>query len=154
MFSLSHKSLIALSGAVWFAVGLYLMPLGIGFILESIKGVSLNTPVINLLEKLSLTGEMAALFLLVASLALGYFKSKMIFSKAVDRGVTHIKSLPNPSPFWAVYTPKYLLLLAGMVLLGLSLKWFSVPLDIRGFVDVTIGAALLNGAVLYFRKIK
>lgn len=146
---LSQSALIFISGALWFAVGLYLLPLGIHFLLDIPQG-----PLLNNLKAIGLQGENGALVLLVAALALGYFKSRKIFSKTVIKGVAHIRSLPPKAPIWAVYTPKYLALLGTMILLGLSMKWFAVPLDIRGFVDVAVGAALLNGSILYFRSIK
>jgi hypothetical protein len=51
-----------------------------------------------------------------------------------------------------IYSPTYYLLIGIMIGLGLSLKIFGLPIDIRGLVDVTIGAALINGAMLYFRS--
>ena len=38
-----------------------------------------------------------------------------------------------------------------MVFLGISMRFLPLAQDIRGFVDLTIGAALMNGALLYFR---
>lgn len=134
----SHRTLIILSGALWLAVGLYLLPLGIRFLTES----DLNL--------LGIKGETAAMILIAIALAFGYGKSKAVFSKVVQRGVDNIRSLPKEAPLTAVYTKKYLILLGVMMFLGVAMRWF--PLSIRGFVDVVVGSALINGSILYFRK--
>jgi hypothetical protein len=41
-----------------------------------------------------------------------------------------------------------------MVLLGLVIRFLPIPIDARGLVDVAIGSALINGAMLYFRVVK
>lgn len=150
---LSHPMLIGLSGLLWFAVGIYLLPLGIHFLLNGPMISAGPFYIFNALKYFGLNQENAALVLISIGLAIGYIKSKAIFAKTVKKGVAHIRSLPEKAPFYAVYTPKYLVLLGVMILLGLSMKWFSVPLDIRGFIDVAIGAALINGSVLYFKEL-
>jgi hypothetical protein len=149
---LSHPVLIILSGALWLGVGLYLLPLGIHFLITSAVEPSQSLYLIPFLNWLGVKGEQAALFLVVLGLGVGFLKSKTVFAKSVEKGVAHIRSLPPKAPLYSVYTPKYLILLAMMVLLGISLKWFQAPLDMRGFVDVAIGSALINGSMLYFRK--
>lgn len=153
MLKFKHATLIALSGAVWFAVGLYLLPLGIGFLMKSAEQSARFAGQAPLLENLSfLPVEQVALLVLAVALGVGYVKSKYVFAKAVQKGVARIRSLPTPAPFYSIYTPRYLILLGAMVLLGISLKYVGLPLDIRGFVDVAIGAALINGSVLYFKE--
>lgn len=152
MFKFSHRVLISLSGALWLAVGFYLMPLGIHFLVQSAYEGGENLPLLNSLSRMGVSAESASLVLIALGLAVGYGKCRAIFSKTVQKGVAHIRALPKKAPITAVYTPKYLLLLAIMVLLGLSMKWLSVPLDIRGFVDVAVASALINGSMLYFRQ--
>jgi hypothetical protein len=38
-----------------------------------------------------------------------------------------------------------------MILLGLSMRFMPILIDVRGVIDVAIGFALLNGSMLYFR---
>lgn len=146
----SHRTLILLSGGLWMAVGLYLLPLGIRFLVESGRFGGDHLYLLNGLSTLGAKGESAALILIAIGLAIGYGKSKAVFSKVVQRGVDHIRSLPKLAPLSEVYTKKYLILLGVMILLGVAMRWF--PLDLRGFVDVAVGSALINGAVFYFRK--
>jgi len=152
MLKLSHTALISLSGILWLAVGFYLMPLGIKFLIESSEKGGDNLYLLNGLHGIGISFETASLILIACGLAIGYAKSRAIFSKAVKRGVAHIRSLPPKAPITAVYTPKYLLLLGCMMLIGLAMKWFSVPLDIRGLVDVAVASALINGSMMYFRN--
>lgn len=146
----SHRTLIIISGVLWMGVGLYLLPLGIRFLVETARFGGDRLYLLSALNALGAKGESAALILVACGLAIGYGKSKAVFSKVVQRGVDHIHSLPKKAPLTAVYTKRYLVLLGIMVLLGVAMRWF--PLDIRGFVDVAVGSALINGSILYFRK--
>lgn len=150
MFKFSHPVLITLSGIVWLAVGFYLMPLGINFLIQSAQEG--NFPLIQAFNASGVSSQSACLTLIAVGLAIGYGKSRVIFSKTVKKTVVHIRTLPAKASLTAVYTPKYLLLLGLMVLIGLSMKWLSVPLDIRGLVDVAVASALINGAMMYFRQ--
>ena len=95
---------------------------------------------------------MAALFFVVVGLGIGYFKSKMIFAKTVRKSVERILSFAPPIHLSKMYSVRYCLLLAAMVLLGISFKYFGFPHDVRGLVDVAIGSALINGAMIYMRS--
>jgi hypothetical protein len=57
--------------------------------------------------------------------------------------------LQAPIRFVDAYPKSYWLLLASMMALGFLLR--LVPVEVRGFIDVVVGSALLNGALLYFR---
>ena len=37
------------------------------------------------------------------------------------------------------------------MLMGMSLRWVSIPYDIKGVIDVAVGSALANGSAFYFR---
>lgn len=153
MFKVSHTTLIFLSGLVWLAVGCFLLPLGLNFIVQSILKENLATlphPVLNMLAPLVGGVESAALIWIAIALAIGFFKGRVVFGKTVQRSVNRILSLPNPVHLTKIYTWQYYLLLSSMVLLGVLVRF--LPLDVRGGVDVIIGSALINGAVLYFRQ--
>lgn len=152
MLKLSHTTLIILSGLVWLAVGCFLLPLGLNFIVSAILKDNLLThsrPILDTLAPLVDGLEPAALVLIALALLVGYFKGRYVFKKTVDQSVSRILSMPNPAPLHHLYTMKYYILLGAMVFLGFIVRY--MPLDVRGFVDVTIGAALINGAMLYFR---
>ena len=152
MFKASHSTLIFLSGFVWLAVGCFLLPLGLNFIVETLlqENAHQSRPVINFLTSYAGSPDAAALIWTAFALMIGYLKGRKVFAKSVKRSVNRILSLPNPSSLSKMYTLSYYLLLGAMVLLGVLVRF--APLDIRGGVDVAVGSALINGAMLYFRQ--
>lgn len=152
MLKLGHAALVFISGMVWLLVGLTLMPLGLKLLAGSSGyAVGENFPLIGLLAPYFKRVEEAALLLIVAGLFVGYMKSKYVLSKTVKRTVTRIQSFPNPTSIKNLFSLGYYILIAVMIALGASMRFFGVPNDIRGVIDVAVGAALINGALLYFR---
>ena len=152
MFKFSHTTLIVLSGLVWLAVGSFLLPLGLNFVVESILRENLATqshPVLDLLGFLVGGPDQAALVTIALALVIGYTKGHYILSKTVYKGVNRITEMPDPAHIKDIYTKKYYILLASMMFLGFIFRFASF--DVRGFVDITIGSALIHGAILYFR---
>ncbi len=153
MFKVSHASLLFLSGFVWLVVGCFLLPLGLNFVVESILRdnlITLRRPILDFLAPYVGGLDQAALIWIGCALLIGFFKGRFVFAKTVRRSVNRILSLPNPANLSQIYPMSYYLLLGSMVLLGYLVRFAS--LDIRGGVDVAIGAALINGAMLYFRQ--
>ncbi len=129
-----QKTFITISGLVWLAIGAFLL----------MKGLSLITAA-------NLENEQAAVILISAGLLIGFVKGRFVLSKTVKRVVARIHSLPEPIRFSQVYSTSYYVLIGSMVLLGISMRWIPIPPEVRGTIDVAIGAALMNGAILYFR---
>lgn len=152
MFKFSHMTLIALSGFVWFVVGCILLPLGLNFVVATLlqENAALPHPVLNFFAPMVGGLDQAALLWIALMLIVGFIKGRRVFAKGVTRSVARIKTLPNPASLSKIYTPGYYLLLGSMVLLGILVRY--TPLDVRGGVDIAVGAALINGAVLYFRE--
>ena len=152
MPKVSHFTLIFLSGLVWLAIGCFLLPLGINFIVDSIlkENASQPHPVLNFISPFAGGLEQAALVWIALALLVGFLKGRTVFAKSVLRSVNRILSLPNPVSLGKIYTPAYYILLGSMVLIGILVRFTTQ--DIRGGVDVAIGSALINGAMLYFRQ--
>lgn len=150
---LSHTKLIVISGLVWFAVGFYLLQLGLNLLVNSAAAASMSGdhPLMKSLLPYLRDGSNVALLLVVIALFVGYFKGRYVLGKSARRGVERIRSFPNPAPLSRIYSAKYYILLGAMMALGISIKYFGVSNDIRGWVDTAIGAALVNGAMVYFR---
>ncbi|HEY5259365.1 MAG TPA: hypothetical protein VIJ46_01875 [Rhabdochlamydiaceae bacterium] len=129
-----HKTFITLSGLVWLVVGIFLL----------MKGLSLITTGY-------VDGDQTALLLISLGLAIGFVKGRFVLRKTVKRVVDRINSLPLPIQVSQVYSKGYYFLIGGMILLGMSMRWLPIPVAVRGTVDVAIGFALMNGAILYFR---
>ncbi|HLB52087.1 MAG TPA: hypothetical protein VJK48_00040 [Chlamydiales bacterium] len=142
------RTAILFSGFLWFAIGASLIYKGLGFFAEAVQDG--DSFVFHMQDWLG-TPHMGGFIWMGAALFVGFLKGRFVFTKTVQRIVTRIYSLPQPLRFRSVYPPAYWGLIGGMALLGMSLRYLSIPLDLRGFIDVAIGFALLNGSYLYFQ---
>lgn len=153
MLKVSHATMITISGAIWLAVGLMLLRIGVNLLLPPVNP-EMEPFYLPLGESLApyfggLKG--ALLGLMLFALVIGYLKGRFVLGKSARKGVERILAFPNPVSIVQIYSPKYFILLAVMVLLGMAIKYSGLPNDIRGAIDVTIGIALLTGALIYFR---
>jgi hypothetical protein len=132
------------------------MSLGIHFILEGFSGTNLidtenRFSILKLMEHFVSDKVHGVILVVTKALMLGYLKGKIVLSKSVDRQINRISTLPNPASLKQIYSKGYYLLIAGMILLGISLRFLPITVDTRGAIDLCIGSALINGAMLYFR---
>ena len=96
----------------------------------------------------------AATAIIAAALFVGYLKGRFVLSKTVKRVVDGIARLSLPIHFYQVYSKKYLLLIGSMIALGVLLKFLPIFVEVRGFVDVAVGTALIQGSLHYFKSAK
>lgn len=149
---LSRATWIAISGIIWFIIGIGLLTLGLNFIIYKAQAeLHETTSLIAKTAPLAGGRENAALTLIVVGLIIGFIKGRFVLVKTVRRIVERILKLEPPIKISQVYSKGYLALIGMMILLGLSMKWLGLPLDVRGMIDVAIGSALMNGGVAYFR---
>ena len=149
---LSKTTWIAISGMIWFIVGMGLLTLGLNFIVYKAQiEIHETTSLIAKMTPLAGGREQAALALIAVGLIIGFMKGRFILVKTVRRVVERILKLPSPIKVSQIYSKGYLMLIGSMILLGLSMKWLGFSMEIRGAIDVAIGSALMNGAVAYFR---
>ena len=127
---MTHRTWIYISGLIWAVVGFALLYKGLGILS---RAVSPET----------------ASWWIAAGLLVGFIKGRFVFAKTVQRMSSRIASLPLPIRIRDVYSKGYWILLGSMMLLGFALRF--VPLEWRGFIDVAVGSALINGALLYFK---
>ncbi|MBA3603402.1 MAG: hypothetical protein H0W50_07130 [Parachlamydiaceae bacterium] len=149
MFKLSHSKMAFFSGAIWMAIGVFLLQLGLNLLFKP-AAAGESIPLLNLLLGFISATE-AAILITVVALYIGFLKGKYILTKTANRTLDQIRSLPNPGPLHQIYDKKYYILIGIMVMLGMSIKYMGIPNDIRGAIDVIIGSALINGAAYYFR---
>ncbi len=151
---LSHSKLIMISGLVWFAIGVYLLQMGLNLLIEGIANADTagaRYPLFNALKDYLGSVQTVALSLVVVALFIGYFKGRYVLGKSAAKGVERILTFPNPAHLKNLYSAKYYILIAVMISLGMSMRFFGVSNDVRGFVDAIIGSALINGAMIYFK---
>lgn len=155
MFKMSHKALIIFSGLIWLAVGCFLLPLGLNFLLQAIQNTyqhaNGNYPLLQLFTSFTSSTENAVVILIAMGMLIGYSKGRYVLGRSAIKGVQRIRSFPNPTDLKNIYSSKYYILLGAMIGLGISMKYLGIPADVRGTIDVAIGAALINGAMIYFR---
>lgn len=149
----SHFTLVVLSGLVWMGIGVWLLSLGINILVNSTLHEQALTPaykpIIEFFSSLVSSKESAVLILVAICLFVGYMKGRYVLGKSAAKGVSRILAFPNPTHLKNIYSKKYYILLGSMVFLGILVK-YTTP-DIRGAIDVIIGSALINGAMVYFR---
>jgi hypothetical protein len=133
ILQMSHKAWILISGLIWAVVGCLLLYKGLQFLAEGVD---------------STTSDRAS-WLIAIGLFLGFLKGRFVLRKTVERISLRIVGLQSPVGLADAYPKSYWLLLASMMALGFLLR--LVPLETRGFIDVVVGSALLNGAILYVR---
>lgn len=154
---LRHNFAIALSGMLWMGIGILLLTKGIRYLVETGNSVLAGTHQgFSLIQKVGeWTGkpEQGALIIIATGLLLGFFKGRVVLKKSVNRIVNRIRSHEGAIPLAKLYPKPYLFLLLGMMGLGFLFKVLPLPPDVKGLIDFTIGAALINGAMLYFRSL-
>lgn len=144
---MTHRTWIAISGAIWLAVGSLLLYKGLHFIAD---GTVIPGSLCGRLQGTFGSPQNAGAALIAIGLFIGFLKGRLVLSKTVKRVSLRIMALPLPIRFSQVYAPAYWILIAGMVGLGVAMRFLPL-IDLRGLIDVAIGSALINGAMLYFR---
>lgn len=145
---MTTRSALRLSGLIWLLVGIFLMSLGCKFL-----AASLHTPSIDKFSFLqhSLSAQTTLLWVLVCALAVGHLKGRFVFKRTVQRQIARIESLPKPIRLLHLYGAGYYILILAMMGLGILMRFLPIALDVRGAVDLTVGSALIQGSLHYFR---
>src|SRR5579883_3057288 len=142
---------IIFSGLLWMAIGCMLMVKGMNFLVQ-FKTMPAG-PLIKLLQPIAGHAEQSVLCLMVICLALGTLKGRLILRKAAGRIVAHIEQLSEPLPVKKLYPPRFYILIGCMMSLGIIRRVTGMPDDIGGAIDLTIGCALIQGSLGYFRAV-
>ncbi|MBA2726920.1 MAG: hypothetical protein H0U49_01940 [Parachlamydiaceae bacterium] len=151
MFKVSHANVSFISGLIWICVGCFLLQMGLKLILDPTYAPGGSTPILSNIQGVMGGLQEAGIALIAIALYIGYLKGKHLLRKSARQGVERLRSFPDPMPIQNMYSPKYYILLGGMIGLGMSMRFLGLPNDIRGGIDVAVGAALINGALEYFR---
>ncbi len=151
MFAMKHRGYIALSGFMWFFMGIYLLFKGLHYITEA---AFLENSLCSKMGPMFGSPQRAATVLLVVGLVVGFLKGRFVLVRTVRRVVARIASLPLPIAFKDAYARSYWLVIAFMMALGMTFRFLPIPIDLKGTVDIAIGSALVNGAMLFFRAAK
>lgn len=143
-----HKGWMICSGMLWVLIGTWLLYKGIHLVAEGAFGSDIKHSSISRLFGAAEDGANAVIGI---GLIIGFFKGRFVLSKTAKRVCSRILSLPLPLKASKIYSSSYLLLLLGMMTLGITLRFLPIPLDLKGFIDIAVGSALINGSIFYFR---
>ncbi len=158
---LKKISWLVISGGSWIVVGLILLIKGVYFIGSSAvsqpvseEGGATITPLLESLTAIAGSREKAAIFLISSAIFLGFIKGRTLLAKTAKRIIHRIQTKVEGEkiPIYQVYDRKYYLILALMMGIGAVFRLSAIALDVRGVIDITIGSALINGALFYFRQ--
>lgn len=151
MIRLSHATIYTISGIIWLAIGAFLLNLGLQLIMQGVATPESCTGFFPWLSTLTNGAESAAIALIAPAVLLGYCKGRFVMQKVARRTQARVMALENPTSIGNLYTKANFIVIGVMMLLGMAMRYFNVPNDIRGPIDVAVGAALIQGSVAYFR---
>lgn len=144
---------IVISGAIWLVIGGMLTYKGLVLLARSVATFAHNPgPLMKGLYQLFQNVERSGMILVFTAILLGQLKGTFILAKSVKRFIKRILLIPSPIPLKALFPWNYLALVGGMMALGIALRISSIPTDIKAFIDLAVGSALISGAFLYFRQ--
>ncbi|MBI5272673.1 MAG: hypothetical protein HY861_01660 [Chlamydiia bacterium] len=146
---MKHRGWVVFSGILWLVIGTMLTYKGLSFIAEAVLRMD---SLCARWQGVFGSAQQAGMVLTAAALMIGFIKGRFILSKTVHRITTRIYSLPLPIQIFSVYPKSYWLIIGSMVGMGMLFRFLPISLDLRGFIDVAVGSALLNGSGLYFRE--
>lgn len=150
-FSSKPHGLIAISGMLWFAVAVFLLGKGLFQLVSLIFSLENASGICHRLVASLGSIQKVILLYVGAALFVGLLKAKMVLSKVVEVTVHTVMSQSDSLSLKTIFTPRYLRLIMSMMCLGMALNWIGLSTDIRAFICVTIGSALMNGSFIYFR---
>lgn len=148
-----RQTLITIAGSIWLLVGVGLLSKGLHLLLVTahFKGEHAG-PLLGAFMY-AFTGALipGMIFLVVLGLILGWLKSRFTLAKSAKRTIDRLYLHQGDIKLSKLYRLHDFLLVLGMIGLGRLMNWMQLPCDVHGLVDVAIGSALVNGAMIYFR---
>lgn len=146
-----HRSLMRISSSVWLTIGALLFFVGFSLVLK-IPHLPPTSHSSSLKALLSFgSPENICIALIAFGLLIGYFKGQYALAKSAKRMASRLQAAPNPASLGTLFSPGYRLLVLGMMSLGMSMQFFGVPPEIRGFIDIAVGTGLIQGGVISLR---
>jgi hypothetical protein len=150
---LSKRTWFVISGVTWLGIGVMLLMKGLRFTVAAAEQTAVSTPLLKWVLPMVGSRHQAALLIVCIGLFIGFIKGRTVLAKTVTRIAGRINSHPEGLTLNQAYDRKYWIILCLMMGIGMAFKVLTVPIDIHGLVDISVGSALVNGAMLYFRHI-
>jgi|GEM_PF-2235328 len=122
---MSQRFILPFFIALWSAIGIMLTLKGVGYLLT--------------------LDNSAALTIGAVALVLGQVKASLAIKKRFIKILRRLSAYSRHVPLKAIFTPGFLILIGSMMALGMIIKHAHLPNGVRGFIDLTVGSALLTG---------
>lgn len=150
---LSRRAWIVISGIQWLGIGVMLLVKGLRYLLSVAQQSETSVPLVQAVLSFAGSRQQAVLLVICAALLIGFIKGRTILAKSVGRVIDRMQLQGDRLALHQVYDKRYYLILSLMIGLGFTMRALHLPLDIHGGIDVAIGSALINGSMLYFRRL-
>lgn len=150
---LSKRTWFIISTISWLGIGVMLLMKGLRLTVAAAEQATGASPLLNKLVSLTGGRQQAALLIICLGLFIGFIKGRVILAKTVNRIASRINLHPEGLSLKEAYDTKYWIILGLMMGLGVLFRVLPIPGDIHGGIDVVIGSALINGAMLYLRHV-
>jgi hypothetical protein len=154
----TKNTLVRAASLIWFLVGIFLFSMGLYYFhlgTQLLPSLSYDDS-FSILQLLGLFFEKlssATSFAMILALAIGFAKGRFVLKKTVRRQIERIKALPEKNSLKEMYSLPLYMIIGCMMLLGMSLKYFPIFYDTRGFIDIAVGFALMNGSFHYIQML-
>ena len=150
---LSKRTWFVISGITWLGIGVMLLTKGLRLAVAAAEQASQSTPLLKVILPITGTRHQASLLIVCLGLFIGFIKGRTVLAKTVTRIADRINHHPDGLSLKQAYDRKYWIILCLMMGMGMVFRIFTISSDIRGLIDIAVGSALINGAMLYFRHI-
>lgn len=148
---LKKKYQIILLALIWFSAGVFLLRKGIYLSMMGLTDESKLSFLHRSLASFLPDSLQIGLLFIVLGLFLGNMKAKKVFRKVIDRILKSLEAYQEQAPLSAIFNIRFFLLIIIMMTLGWLLNVLNFPTDIRAIVNVTIGSALMQAAIMLYR---
>jgi len=150
---LSKRTWFIISTIKWLAVGVMLLMKGLRLTVAAAEMATGSTPLLKTFLSFAGSRHQGSLLIICLGLLIGFIKGRTILAKTVSRIADRIHLYPGGLTLKQAYDMKYWIVLGLMMAIGLLFRVLPIPQDIHGGIDVAIGSALINGAMLYLRHV-
>lgn len=148
-----HVAGIVISGSIWLIMGSLLTFKGLFLIVGAVLAFQTSAhPFMAFLNQFFQHLERSGTFIVFLAIIIGMIKGRVVLAKTINKFVKRILLIPSPLKLKDLFPWRYLVLIGSMMSMGMLLRFLPVPKDIKGFIDLAIGSALINGAFLYFKQ--
>jgi hypothetical protein len=130
------------------AAGFFLLRKGLQFLTTA----GAEAPFVSAVARFAGGREQGTLFLVALALGIGLLKGRWALARTVKRVEARLLAREEPVALAQAYGVGYGVLILAMMGVGMGMAWLPLAPDVRGVIDTAVGAALMQGSILYARS--